>query len=221
MMAWSDPVDLYCERIGAALLAEPVNALTNLGFLIAAGFAFWQWRRHGYKDIPVLGLILVLTLIGIGSFLFHTIATRAAMLADVIPIALFVFSYFFLVLRRFLGLPLLTALVILAAFIALSQSLPLVVPPDALNGSVEYLPPLTALIVLGFFTPDRMRRRGLLAAAAVFAVSLTFRTIDNAVCASLPLGTHFIWHLMNAGVLYLLIETAMRPAVGKRPAFAL
>lgn len=220
-MAWSDPVDLYCERSGAALLAEPINALTNLAFLVAAGVAFWQWHRRGGKDFPVLGLILILTLIGMGSLLFHIFATRAAMLADVIPIALFVFGYFFLVLRRFLRLELVPALVILAAFIALSQSLPFFVSPDALNGSFEYLLPLAALIVLGFFTPGRMRRQGLLAAAALFAVSLAFRTIDNTVCASIPLGTHFIWHLLNAGVLYLLIGTAMRPALGRRPAIAL
>ena len=31
-----DPIDLYCERTTALLWAEPVNALSNLGFLLAA-----------------------------------------------------------------------------------------------------------------------------------------------------------------------------------------
>jgi hypothetical protein len=41
---------------------------------------------------------------------------------------------------------------------------------------------------------------------------LVFRTIDRAVCSSVPIGTHFIWHLLNAVVLYVLLRTAMLAA---------
>ena len=33
-----EPIDIYCERVGPGLWAEPVNALTNLSFLAAAAF---------------------------------------------------------------------------------------------------------------------------------------------------------------------------------------
>ena len=46
--------------------------------------------------------------------------------------------------------------------------------------------------------------------AALFAVSLAFRTLDRAVCPVWPLGTHAVWHLLNAGVLYGLIAVAVR-----------
>lgn len=46
-------------------------------------------------------------------------------------------------------------------------------------------------------------------------MSLTMRSIDNALCGSLPLGTHWLWHLLNALVLYLLLRAA---ASGERPA---
>jgi hypothetical protein len=29
------------------------------------------------------------------------------------------------------------------------------------------------------------------------------RSIDGAVCAYVPMGTHFLWHLLNGIVLYL------------------
>jgi len=48
-----------------------------------------------------------------------------------------------------------------------------------------------------------------LTGAAVFLVSIAFRSIDNAVCPVLPLGTHFLWHCLNACVLYLLLCAAM------------
>jgi hypothetical protein len=35
-------VDIYCERIDPGFWAEPVNALTNLAFLLAAAFV---WPR--------------------------------------------------------------------------------------------------------------------------------------------------------------------------------
>jgi hypothetical protein len=40
-------------------------------------------------------------------------------------------------------------------------------------------------------------------------VSLVFRSIDQAVCASFPLGTHFLWHCLNGLVLYLLLRAAL------------
>jgi hypothetical protein len=51
--------------------------------------------------------------------------------------------------------------------------------------------------------------------AAVFVVSIVFRSIDNAVCPVLPLGTHFLWHCLNAYVLYLLLCAAMADPGGK------
>ena len=40
------PVDLYCERTGAGLWAEPANALTNLAFIAAGLWGVWQVRRY-------------------------------------------------------------------------------------------------------------------------------------------------------------------------------
>ena len=77
-MAWSDPVIDYCERRGHAFWAEPLNALTNIAFLLAAAGAFALWRRHGGRDVAALALIGVTALVGVGSFVFHTLATRGA-----------------------------------------------------------------------------------------------------------------------------------------------
>ena len=42
----------------------------------------------------------------------------------------------------------------------------------------------------------------LLWAAGVFAVSLTARTLDRPLCTDIPIGTHFVWHILNAVVLF-------------------
>lgn len=38
---------------------------------------------------------------------------------------------------------------------------------------------------------------------AVFLASLTFRSIDDAICSHVAIGTHFLWHILNGVVLYL------------------
>jgi hypothetical protein len=207
-MNWSEPVDLYCERIGSGFWAEPVNALTNAAFLLAAAIAFVRWRRAGARDWPTLALIVVLVAIGLGSFAFHTLATRGAIYLDVIPITVFIYGFLLLALRRFLALPWRAAIELLVVFFAASRVLPYLAGPGALNGSVDYLPALLAMLILVWFVPINVRP-AIWLAAILFVISLAFRTMDQAVCVAFPLGTHFIWHLLNAAVLLLLLDAAI------------
>ena len=203
------PIDLYCERTDASLWAEPANALTNAAFLIAAAAAFLLWRRAGGRDWPALALIVVVVAVGLGSFTFHTVATRGAMLADVIPIAIFIYGYLLLALRRFLHLSAAVAIAIIVGYAAGAQALSWLAPPRALNGSIGYLPALVAMVAMARVTHGRARR-GLELAVMIFTVSLALRTIDLAACEIFPVGTHFLWHLLNAVVLYVLLRTAIR-----------
>jgi hypothetical protein len=208
-MTWSEPVSLYCERVSPAFWAEPVNALSNIAFLIAAAAAWYLRARTGARDWESGARIAVTAMIGVGSFAFHTLATRGAVLLDVIPIAVFVYGYLLLALRRFLGLAATPALTVLIGFFAASIAVSNFVPAGFLNGSSEYLMPLTALVVVGALAPIDSVRRWIVLAAILFAVSLVFRTIDRAVCGHFPLGTHFIWHVLNAAVLLILLRTLL------------
>ncbi len=219
-MTWSQQVLHYCERTGYGFWDEPINALTNGAFVAAALAIFLMLHRRGERDWPVVALATVVMLVGIGSFLFHTFATRWAMLADVLPIAIFIYGYLLLALRRFLGLALWPALALLAAFAAVNVTAQ-IHGGRALNGSVAYLPALGALIAVAGAIAFSIRRgfgareprlrlaRGLLGAAILFAVSLVFRTVDRPACDALPLGTHFLWHLLNAMLLYMLLRLAL------------
>src|SRR6266849_9740811 len=149
-MDWSTQIDLYCERTDASFWAEPANALSNAAFLIAAAAAFWLWRRQSGNDCgrdwPALALVVVAVAVGLGSFAFHTLATRGARLADVIPIAIFIYGYLLLALRRFLGLAVGVSVAIVVVYAVGAQALSLLAPPRALSGSIGYLPALAALV---------------------------------------------------------------------------
>jgi hypothetical protein len=214
--SWFTPVDSYCERLGPGFWAEPLNAATNAAFIAAALFALVLWRRAGARDWPALWLIAVTFLVGTGSFLFHTFANRWSFLADVLPIAVFIYSYFLLAMRRYLGLgpgPAISVTVLFAAFNMSFSPLWLgILPGVTLNGSVGYIPAALALFVVGivcWVSGVREAGRALLTAACVFALSLLFRSMDDTVCARMPAGTHFLWHLLNALVLGLLMKAAI------------
>lgn len=214
----------YCERLDAGFWAEPFNAVTNAAFLVAALAALLLWRRAGGRDYLVLVLILLVFAIGIGSFLFHTMPNGWTVLADVVPIQLFAFGYFAFALRRYFGTSgLVTAAGTLAFFglaLALSWAGRAVLPAPA-SGSAGYAAFVLGLIGMAAALPrgpDLSRQKKLLAlAGAAFAVSLTMRSIDFAVCAGLPLGTHWLWHLLNALVLYWLLRAAVLSEPAVRP----
>ena len=216
--SWFASIDAYCERTDPSFWSEPLNAASNGAFLIGAALALRLWRRAGAGDWPALVFIALAAVVGVGSFLFHTFANRWSALADVLPIAAFIYSYFFLAMRRFIGFGLTAAMastLLFAAFhLGFDRVWAAVFGAVTLNGSVGYLPAALALVGVG----GVLRRMGgwrarvgreLMLAAAIFALSLTFRSVDNALCDVLPTGTHFVWHILNGLLLFVLIRTAI------------
>lgn len=228
-MDWLQAIDIYCERTSPAFWAEPANAVSNAAFLLAAIHGWRLWSRAGVRDGPALALIVLVAIIGVGSFLFHTFANRWSLLADVIPIQLFMLGMFGIMLHRLLHWPLLAVVPGTAAFLACGLLTPRLAPVIGLgegaDAALGYGTGLAAMLVLGGWAvlalPALRGRAGwtLLAAAAVFALSLTLRQIDQRVCDELPLGTHFLWHLLNAVTLGLLLAATIRlgPAKDARP----
>lgn len=204
-------IDGYCERIDPSYWAEPVNALTNAAFLIAAVVV---WRRIGTARMPLARALCVLTAaIGVGSYLFHTHAQVWAALADVIPIVGFVLVYVFAANRDFCGWPVWGAALGASAYIPYTALLTPVFEALPFFHISSFYWPLPVLI--GAYAVLLRNRapgtaRGLAIGAGLLCVSLTFRSLDLPVCASFPLGTHFLWHILNGIMLGWMIEVYRR-----------
>ncbi|HEU0289742.1 MAG TPA: ceramidase domain-containing protein [Burkholderiales bacterium] len=220
-------VDAYCERTDASFWSEPVNAATNAAFVVA-GVLLWQLiarlRAAGTPHpASVRSLPWLLGLIGLASFLFHTLATVWAGLADTLSILLFgcVFLYAFLRHVAVVAGPI--ALAGAGLFTLASYFTPSFLPAGLLNQSGAYFPYVAGLLGIAAYLRWRRRPgwRWFLLGILIFCVSLTLRTIDAHVCSAWPLGTHFLWHVLNAIVLFVLsrelVREACRPAVD-RPA---
>ena len=200
-------MDAYCERVGPGLLAEPLNAVSNVSFLLAAWAAWVLATRTGSLSAGVRVLIALAASVGIGSILWHTYPTMSTLILDIVPILFFIIWYVWLYTRNVIGMRSPFAVASGAAFLIATF---LVIPySGVLHGALVYTPGLIVVLVLGVFhaTERTVARFTLLAAAGVYLAALFFRTIDNEVCAVLLIGTHFLWHLLIGLVTYLAMRS--------------
>lgn len=207
-MGWFHQIDGYCERTDLSYWSEPVNAVTNIAFIIAA---LILWRRS--TGVPMARVLCaILFAIGIGSYLFHTHATVWAVTADVVPIALFILVYLFVVNRDVVGLrPVVAAIATCgffpyaAAIVWITQQLPFF----HISNFYWTVPVLLCI----YAVPLRHKpgiASGFVIGAALLALSITLRSLDEILCDTIPLGTHFMWHLLNGVMLGWMIHVYIR-----------
>lgn len=207
-ISYGQPVDIYCERLDASFWSEPINAITNLAFIIAAILAFKLWKTTSPNDRPVKALILICALVGIGSFLFHTLATTTAVYFDIIPIAIFIHYTVFLVFHRVFNMKWWWSIIGVFAFVGFSMLIISYFGRATFNGSMQYVPAFLLLLFISIicywkkFSPAKE----FLIAAFTFLISITCRSVDASICESFPLGTHFLWHTLNGVTMYYVMK---------------
>jgi hypothetical protein len=77
-----------------------------------------------------------------------------------------------------------------------------------LGSSAGYAPVPVLILLYAWLLRRRapVTARGLAAGAGLLGLSLVFRTLDQPFCAVWPMGTHFLWHLLNALMLGWMIN---------------
>ncbi len=202
-------INIYCERLDSGLLAEPINTFSNIGFLIAA-YASWCLLKEltvGALEIRIL--INLIVAIGIGSTLFHTFSTIWAQILDFLPIILFQITYLWVYAHKIIKIrPLYIIGMVFLFLMTLYFGRQF---PHLLNGSLIYTPTLILLGSLGIYHYRHVKNQPylLLWATALFIVAVFFRSIDQAVCTTIPIGSHFLWHLLNGLIMYLITKSLL------------
>ncbi len=201
---WSEQIDAYCERTDFSFWAEPVNALTNVAFLIAAVVI---WPRT--KDVA-LGRVLavVLFVIGLGSFAFHTTATRWGSMVDTLPIVGFILLYIFVATRDYFGLETWKSVLVTLLFFPYAVATVPLFSQLGLASSSAYAPVPLLIFIYAYLLRTRAPQtaRGLTIGALILCLSIFMRWLDEPICAGFPLGTHFLWHIFNAIMLGWMIH---------------
>ena len=208
-MYLSKSIDIYCERLDVGIWAEPINAVTNFAFILAA-IIMWI-RCKNLVEGRVLAFLLFL--IGCGSFLFHTFAQTWAAILDVTPILIFILTYIYAANRRFLVWSKrmsITGVILFLPYQFLVVSI--LSSIQFFGSSAQYVP----VAILIFFYSALLHKsksnlsRELFVGATILSLSIFARTIDEPLCLIVSVGTHFIWHILNAIMLAWMIEILRR-----------
>ena len=213
-MNWFETIDGYCERIDASFWSEPLNAVTNAVFLMAA---IWVLRREELNN-TARALAFLLGMIGIASFLFHSVATAWAGALDVLFILLFTLLYIFVATEDFLGLPRRSALVVTLGYFPFSVVVDWLTLPLSVLGSTRIYIPILILITLYsliLYKKFPYLSRGLAMGALLLTISMFARSVDLPLCETIPTGTHFLWHVINAIMLAWMIEVYRRHIISR------
>ncbi len=205
-------VDLHCERIADGITGEPLNTVTNLLYFVVAYFLFKSYREAEIRAPRIKVLIYLIIAFGIGSVLFHASARMWGAIFDVMPIVFFAIFYLYLFARHVLRLSRTKAVLLLGVFV-LANAVFKTYVIKAPDGHVSLIPSILVMYCIALFMFATKNRSAMRFSSATLVATLaaTFRAVDSYMngadmCHHFPTGTHFLWHLLMAGFVYIVTE---------------
>lgn len=204
---------MYCERDTAGWFAEPLNTVSGLAFFISAWQAWRQLEGARLREQWDLHLLAgLIGLVGVASMLWHASGIGWLRWFDAAAVAAFVLAYWQVFLVRVSGLGwagLVVGWLLTGAGLALFYLL----LPRLLLGSTLVYAPLLLLLLAGIVMSmrvDRRLARDLFLASILFLLAMVVRAADLLLCEWVIVGTHWLWHLLTAGLLFVLVDGMIR-----------
>lgn len=199
----------YAETDLSALIKEPWNTASLIPFGLIIAYWAWhlefgrrdgRWRQHRFlaSSLPIIGLSLI------GGLLYHgTRSSRLWLVLDWLPIATLLLAVavhqWWRVLR---GRWRLLAYVLPLASLGLGgllwrSTLPI---QARINLNYAFMASIV-LLPLGLRLGQTRGRHGawVVGAVACFAAAVACRALDRELLHLLPMGTHWLWHVLGAG----------------------
>lgn len=205
----SDGGPVYMETDLEHFIVEPWNAISSLFIVLPA--LIWLVRiGREYKKYKFLLYAMPLMLLGgAGSTLFHAFrVNRFFLFMDVLPTALLTVSltiYFWVkVFKRwwyvlFIIIPSVLLRVILFRHVTLSDFMTINIS-YTMTGLLIGMPLLILLIRTHYY-----KLYAVILTILLFIGAIVFREMDAREIDFLPMGTHFLWHILTGfGAYYML-----------------
>lgn len=201
------PIPIYCERGNLEGLAEPLNAISNIAFILASFGIYKLLTKYRIQKIEYKVVLILILSIGVGSFLWHATRHSYTLLLDVVPVSLSFAAITYIFLAKLIGnklLALLLALLLIPGRFFISSF----APTDITSSLIRNLINATVFLVIIVWT---FKKYGIVALEgfgilAVYLIAITMRSIDLQICPTFPVGTHFLWHIFNAFAVYLAVR---------------
>lgn len=206
----NDQGPIYTETILGRFPVEPWNTYSNLIFLFS--FLYFAWKtKLDWKKYPLLTIALPILLIGfVGGTVYHaTRSDRIWLMMDYIPIFLLCLLATYYFWRRLTGNVFLGILGVVLPFgiIRLLWLFPtLSLMPRIAFGYSLLACSLLLPAVLCSYKEGWLAARLLILAGSSFLIAIVCRSIDTTWGASLPMGTHFLWHLFGGLASFFMLS---------------
>ena len=179
----------YCESAAGWIVSQPLNAASNLVFV---ALAWWTWNDPAAR-LHRFGLLAV----ALGSLVWHTAMQPWALILDVGAIVLWA-ALWALDWSRAVDVPWRRrapwATLYLCVCVAVGWALLPVMP----MWSAVFVPYAVGCTVLARSESTLPALRGWWALSAIaMAAAMFFRENDLRLCADVPVGVHWLWHLLT------------------------
>ena len=201
------PIPVNCERSNLGFFAEPLNAISNIAFIFA-GFGVYQLlAKNRVQKIEYKAILILIFFVGFGSFLWHATRNFYALILDAVPVALSFAIITYIFLYKLIGnklIALLIALLLIPTRFFISSF----APTDSVSSLIRNLINATVFLVIivwAFRKYGRIAFEGTIV-LIIYLIAITMRGIDLQVCPTFNLGTHFLWHILNALAVYLAVK---------------
>ncbi|MCX7696565.1 MAG: ceramidase [Bacteroidales bacterium] len=191
---------LYLQRGENSFIVEPWNAYSSLLFIVGA-FLIYIYLRKKRISFPFMQFVFIplLFLGGLGSTFYHAFrAHRWIMWLDVMPMFVLTLAISFHFWQKITHRSWLTILILI--FFILSRMTVFELLPLQLAINVSY-----AIVGIAMGLPlcwvayktHFYKLSFLIGAMIMFVISLFFRWLDDISLNSMPIGTHWLWHVFS------------------------
>lgn len=202
------PFPVYCER-GDSLefFAEPLNAISNLAFIFAGLGIYRLLTKNRIQQVEYKTVLILILLVGFGSFLWHATRNSFTLLLDAVPTALSFTLIIYILLSKLIANKLI-ALLIAALLLPTRFFISSFASTDIISSLIRNAIIFTTILVLIVWSFKKYGRVALegLSVLAIYLLAISMRVMDLQTCPTFNIGTHFLWHILNALAVYLAVK---------------
>ncbi|MEO9870410.1 hypothetical protein [Ekhidna sp.] len=202
----TDGGPIYAETDLTAYISEPWNALSSLAIVLPS--IYWAFRlKWNAKEFPFLYFLMPLLFLGgMGSTLFHAFRSSKFLLwMDVFPTAVVTLSVSIYFWDKVLPKRWQVATVVLPFAFIRYAVFDYFTPHLAVNLSYTITGFLIFFPVFFYLMKHQYKHfKPIFISALFLALSLMFRRVDYSVAQLIPMGSHFLWHILSGfGAFYI------------------
>lgn len=199
---------IYTETDLSRFPVEPWNTASNLIFLLIIIYFAWT-TRLSFKRYPLIVISLPILLVGfVGGTVFHaTRSNRIWLVMDYMPIMILSLLASMALLKELLGSWIKAFGIGAILFIGVRLIFAYSELPIGFRISIGYTSLALMIILPAIFVSKKEDWRGIgyiLSSIIFFGFAITFRILDSTKI--LPMGTHFLWHLLGGVSVFCLIK---------------